>query len=514
MAEEKTTPGGTKYTDYLAAQEISNESERRAYLALMAQHGMEAKQIWDRQATRDAALAGGRGASRDTAEAANAGNSQAAIDGLIGSATDQTGAASLSHARELERIAAANAAYLQQVRGSVDIQDPVGGSGGGGSRGSGSGSGSDGSLDDFLLDDLFGGADRGEPSDALFVYNEDQLNDLNPALDGDARAFGIEVRARLEELAAQGASPDELAGTLADMLDSSGLSRQHQGQLATTMDNRFGLSEEGARGAATVDLYYTEEDQEFDRMSRRAEDTKITADQRRQMVNPRVQEALALRAQAMRAIENAESGEVGPTNLSIAGFGSRRLYDPEEHLAEQRLKLDEANKVLLDLLDSTDDLDLGFTQDDIKNDKAITPQNRKGGEISKDTTERGTTTTTDDSNDRAEKLRMDRLASADRRRKAEEAARREAEDRRRQAESDRIAEARQRDADLRRQAAERARLAARREALRRRWGKTFEDDEYDDDEFVQQADTDFERLAEERRRASVNENRTRTSRVF
>lgn len=506
MAEQKTTPGGTTYTDYLAAQDISNEKERQAYLALMARHGMEAKRIWDEQKVQDAALAEGRGATQ-----APAGSSDAAIAELMGSVTSQTDQAALSHQSELARIAAANEAYLRQVKGSVNIEDVGTGGGGGGSRsGSGSGSGS-GGLDDFLLDDLFGDSlPEGDPSDILFDYSQEQLDETSDLLDKGVRGQGLVIRQQLEEMMASGASKDEMAGALADFLENSGMDRQRQGQLATTMDNYFGLSPEGARGAATVDLYYTEEDQEFDRMQRRASGSRPTKTQTKRNLFAQAQEALALKNNALNAMQKIEDAGVG--RVSIPGQGV--VYDPSAAMERYRQQVLDSQAVLNDLLSKADDenVDLGITEKQADADTPVDVPGRRQGSIPKNPADRGPAD--DGSQDRAERLRAERAADAARRAEEDRTARAAADERRRQAEADRIAAARQRDADARRMAAERARLEARRSNLRRRWGKTFNDDEYMDDEFIGQADTDFERLAEERRRASIMENRNRTMRTF
>lgn len=524
MAETRTTPGGTEYTDYVAAQEITNKEARSAFLALMAEHGQNAKRIWDEQQARDTAIAGGRGALTFTEGSINARSSDAAINNLLGATTSQTGAASLSHERELARIAAANAAYLEQVRGQVNIEDSVygsGGGGGGGGGGRGGGGSGGGSLLDMLDDGGFG--DRGEPSDNLFSYNLAQLNEAEA--DGFNLAVqtkGLELRAKLEEMANQGASREELTAALADLVEADdSLSRRQRAQLISTMDNYFGLTEAGARGSATVDLYFDEEDREHDMFSRKSDALQITPGQRGESLVARAQTALGQRNQALRAIENIQ--EQGGMAVNVFG---QRAYDPAALEEQHQAQLTAANEVLLALAKQAedDDLDLGFTQKDIEGAQPIRVATKRLDEIKREDAEK-LDKGTDGSHERAERLRQERLSEINRRttdeaRRAEEARkRREAQAAAAAAEARRRAEEqvarKQAGTGIKAGAMEEARRREREQWIRRTYGDLFDDD-FDDrrDEYLGYSDKELQYLADERVKRRQKETTGSRSRYF
>lgn len=179
------------------------ENEKRALLALIAEKGTEGYAEWERQkaqagAARAATLekAAARGGAAQAPAALMAELAQD-YDGMIGGYTDAAVQAQMSHGREMDRIGAANAAYMDQMGSAVpaltaeldseiekmrlayefaleQLKLEAAGKGGGG-RGGGGGGGGSGFELPMPADDrnfLAGSTD----ADGSYQRNEDRRN--------------------------------------------------------------------------------------------------------------------------------------------------------------------------------------------------------------------------------------------------------------------------------------------------------------------------------------------------
>jgi len=159
-------------------------NEKRALLAAIAEHGSAGAQAFE-QAKQDALAtraksnekAAARGAAIHAPEALQTIIAQK-YDELIAPLTDARTGAAISHGRELDRLAAANAAFMDQTAAAGILQKQAldaelaqaqaQASGGGGSR---SGSDSSGLLDDFGADGQF------TLAELMQISNEEGLTD-------------------------------------------------------------------------------------------------------------------------------------------------------------------------------------------------------------------------------------------------------------------------------------------------------------------------------------------------
>lgn len=277
MATEKTTDNGTKYTDHTEQLAATTKEEKRKLLALMAQHGSEARAIFSEQKAAGEAIR--KQGIVGNAARAKAGSSLDAISRLTGGLAEaEQGAADASN-RELARIQAANAAYLDQVRSQINIEELEpgysGGSGGGGSRSSSSSGGSGGydlggegleALPDLVVP-------SGAPEDYHFAYDEGQTGELEDRYGSDGRKYDadtvnlpVQLRNTVDEMIERGAGRDEVGDYIAQTLDASDMPRWQRAEIMATLDNHYGITEEGVNGTAVRDVYYTSEDQEVDRL--------------------------------------------------------------------------------------------------------------------------------------------------------------------------------------------------------------------------------------------------------
>jgi hypothetical protein len=185
-------------TNYLDYAQPGLQNEKRALLALIAEKGTEGQAEWERQ--RQAALEARRASLEAAAARGSAVNAPAALqaelaqdyDRLMGGLRDAGVQAQMSHGREMDRIAAANAAYYDQMMAGVphlknltdaDIEkarlafevaklEASGAGGGGGGRGGrGSGGGGGGGPTPF---DSPGGFPGATDDDGSYQRNEDR----------------------------------------------------------------------------------------------------------------------------------------------------------------------------------------------------------------------------------------------------------------------------------------------------------------------------------------------------
>lgn len=160
-----TSPSGVKYSDFLSQTPEQIQNEKRALLALMAERGTEGQIEFERnkqlaQAARAASIerAAARGAQIN-APATLAQELTQDYDSVLKNQLAMSDAGMLAHGREMDRISAANAAYMDQIGGAAQLaqamitaQAAAGGGGGGGGgggyggRGGGGGGGGDGSY--------------------------------------------------------------------------------------------------------------------------------------------------------------------------------------------------------------------------------------------------------------------------------------------------------------------------------------------------------------------------------
>lgn len=116
-----TLPGGMQYTDYNANLRPSLKNERRALLASMAEFGtggLAAYQQARNQTEQSRAASIEKAAARGAAVHAPRALGTELIseyDTLMSGLTDAQSSGMISHGREMDRIAAANAAYLDQI---------------------------------------------------------------------------------------------------------------------------------------------------------------------------------------------------------------------------------------------------------------------------------------------------------------------------------------------------------------------------------------------------------------
>lgn len=122
---EPTAVGSTNYLREGYEDVLSNE--RRALLALTAQHGSDAQIEFDRQkqaadAARKTSLeaAAARGMAVNAPEALQAELTQN-YDRLLAAMSDGAVASKLTHSREMDRIGAANAAYIDAMRAQAPL---------------------------------------------------------------------------------------------------------------------------------------------------------------------------------------------------------------------------------------------------------------------------------------------------------------------------------------------------------------------------------------------------------
>jgi hypothetical protein len=174
---------GDKYDEFLS-------NEKRALLAMTAEHGTQAQAVYDQtqKAAKDARsqsleAAAARGAAIHAPEALQAELSQN-YNTLLGAYSDPAVSSSMIHGREMDRIGAANAAYIEAMRAQapllksqLDAQlealrlqaeaDKAARRGGGGGGGRGGGGGG-GAFPGLLGDDPM----KMDPEDPNKVANE------------------------------------------------------------------------------------------------------------------------------------------------------------------------------------------------------------------------------------------------------------------------------------------------------------------------------------------------------
>lgn len=208
MAEKATTPTGVQYTDFHADTPESMKNEKRAILALMAEMGTEGQIEYERARrraiearNRSVEIAAARGMQIGAPSALQA-ELNADYDKLVGPLMDNLVAAQTGHGREMDRIQAANAAYLDQIsRASQLNRDLIaaqigaaagGGGGGGGGRGTRTSSTTQLPTDDTIDSNRFAMADP-EGFNAGIITRDPKrqmTNAVNTALDflrGDAK---------------------------------------------------------------------------------------------------------------------------------------------------------------------------------------------------------------------------------------------------------------------------------------------------------------------------------------
>jgi hypothetical protein len=241
---EQTAVGTTNYLREGYDDVLSNE--RRALLALTAQHGSDAQIEFDRQkqqadAARKTSLeaAAARGTAVNAPEALQAELTQN-YDRLLAAMSDGAVASKLTHSREMDRIGAANAAYIDAIRAQspllqaqLDAQIAAakesadaaargrsGGGGGGGGGGSGSG---------------FGGLAEEIPEPGAIEWDLSRASqDLYSAYLRDVRSGMSPDRARQNMIAtAQGAMAEMDPATQAQMTASlnAAMNRANNGKM-------------------------------------------------------------------------------------------------------------------------------------------------------------------------------------------------------------------------------------------------------------------------------------------
>lgn len=234
MAETKTVDGIT-YSDYLADTPESMQNERRALLALMAEHGTEGqaelvKAQEAARATRSASVerAAARGAAihaPSTLAAEIGQEDERVMAGLL----DAQQSSIIGHGREMDRIAAANAAYLEQVGGAAGVNADLlaqalaninagtsSGGGGGGGSSSGGGYSADATIPGAAAVSYEAGMSIGEAVQAAAAQQQADREaagalaremrenyDPNPASRGSGRSPGGASTARAKAAAAK-----------------------------------------------------------------------------------------------------------------------------------------------------------------------------------------------------------------------------------------------------------------------------------------------------------------------
>ena len=230
MATKVTTSSGDTYTDYMADTPESLKNENRALLAMMAERGTAGQAEYQRQKEqakdtrrRSVEMAAARGLqvhAPGTLQAKLAQDNDRVIAGIIGN-TDQ---GMLAHGREMDRIAAANQAWISQgahgaalnqamINAQMERDSSIGGSGGGGRGGGGRGGGGGGS--DYNYDPVVE-AEVGAPDDPSLMEIHDDLIDRGFPTDD------ITVRNAVEALLERGEISPERAAYLTDTLNQSG----------------------------------------------------------------------------------------------------------------------------------------------------------------------------------------------------------------------------------------------------------------------------------------------------
>ena len=287
MATQQTNADGVTYTNYQRDTPEANKQEKRALLAMMAEKGTEGAAEYERnkQITKDtrassvemAAARGNQVHAPSTLQAENEQDYDAQMAGILANTDDGM----LSHAREMDRISAANGAYIDAAAAASQLQaDQLdkgmlgGGGGGGGGRGGGGGGGGGGgsSFDEILegtvrtLEEagaMAGGSENpGTVIDGVPVSGSGVRRMFGDEFDPDA-PWGndrlVSLRENLTAAIQSGVDKDVVAETLITDLRSQleqGLISPHQFSFAaSSMDNYLGLTGEGQRGEATVQAY-------------------------------------------------------------------------------------------------------------------------------------------------------------------------------------------------------------------------------------------------------------------
>jgi len=269
MASQVTTDTGVTYTDFHEDTPESMKNEKRAILAAMAEHGTEGQAEYEKaQQAATAArkssieMAAARGA-QVSAPGTLAAELTQDYDALVGPLTDNTTSAMIGHGREMDRIAAANAAYLDQVAAASQLNrdllaEGLAGSGGGGGGGGGGGSyGSSGyttaeaaAFDPSATLEAAGQAAGlaapvgDQPSGTTLLFGDPNDPD---APGGDERAKAVLEQMQL--MAADGMSPEEMQVALVGLLEESGLAQWQKDSVATTIHNYLSLGEPVELGA-------------------------------------------------------------------------------------------------------------------------------------------------------------------------------------------------------------------------------------------------------------------------
>jgi hypothetical protein len=285
------------FTNFQKDTPESIKNEKRALLAAIAEFGTEGKVEFSKakseaEKIRESSneLAAARGSAINAPEALNS-ELTTNFDDQLGRLDNNLLDAEIGHGREIDRISAANAAFLDQISAASvlnkDLLDKqllgLGSSGGGGGGGGGGGSrggsssrrGSGGSSGGFSIDNTQAVRDL-EEAGALAGGSADP-GILAASGSGARRMFGqagipaqeqtfgnpnfIAIREELESMRRAGATPSQIGDALDALVDAKNQDGQflyspHQRSFAlATMDNYLGLTSAGQRGAATAQDY-------------------------------------------------------------------------------------------------------------------------------------------------------------------------------------------------------------------------------------------------------------------